>query len=485
MMEWFVIYNSEHLGPFSETVMHQLYKEGDVKDETLVWREGMDDPVSYRDQFILKTEELDFRPLEEVSESVEEVLWESDEEEDDEVPPPLPPSVIESNLKNETKEEVTVEQPEVQQEDILEEEADEDNDEDAQDYLNHLVDDEILEEAQRIESSSKKKKSFLFASIIIFVVFLIPGLVYIKNSYLSFSRPSMMSIGDFERLEEVSKDPSFTNKFAIALGQERARIWMSTNIPYEGEVILKLKAIKEKTLTNSEVIAMSKGYLKGKLVVFDEWTFTQGMKLVDGYYHVEALTTRDLEVPLILKLYPSRKTQFRFFDELLISKLSKKEYDEALGKTKKELTRNDLEFWDELKQKYRTIKMITLQIKTEMDRAFDSKNIMWIEELKKFENKYKREFGAFFTNFVIQNDESYKKLKEKKFSNKIEIISNYNRLSRLAKDIGRVSMDVFHEMETFDGIDDARKEVIRKRADKELDQIINTCDQKINIIQAY
>ncbi len=512
MMEWFVIYNSEHLGPFSETVLHQLYKEGDVKEETLVWSEGMDDPVSYRDQFILEEEELDFRPLEEVSEKVEQPLWFLDEKEDDDnVPPPLPigivqaepvkeePVTVETQLKvapvalptkkpapapvqeSQTVEEIqipvvkeTIEAP-VTQEDNMEPEE----------YLNHLVDDEIIAEAEKIEKESKRNKSFLFVGIFVFFVVLVPGVLYIKNTYLTFSRPALMSMGDYERLVEVSKDPTFTNKFAVALGQERARVWMATNLPYEGEVILKLKSIQNKTLTNTEVEAMARGYLKGKIVQFDEWTFSKGVKLVDGYYHVEAHTTRDLEVPFVFKLYPARKTQFRFFDELLISQLSKDEFNEALGKTKKELTRNDLEFWKELKQKYKTIKMITLQIKTEMDRAFDSTNVMWIEELKKFESKYKKEFGAFFTNFVIQNDQSYEKLKSKKFSNKLEIISNYNRLSRLAKDIGKVSMDVFHEMETFDGIDDARKEVIRKRADQQLDEIIKTCDQKISIIQTY
>lgn len=478
MIEWFVIYNSEHLGPFSETVLHQLYKEGDVKEETLIWREGMDDPMSYQDLFILKQEQLDFRPLKEVSEIVEKSLWDI-EQEDDELPPPLPPEITKAKFKSEVKLEVS---DEASQENsyILEEESN-----DAKKDLNDLVEGEILKKTNSIKKESKRNRTLLLLGIFLFFVVLIPATFYVKNTYLTFSRPALMSLVDFDRLVEVSKDPSFSDKFAVALGQERARIWMATNLPYEGEVILKLKSIKDKTLTNTEVEAMARGHLQGKIVEFNEWIFTNGVKLVDGYYHVEAYTPRDLKIPFLFKIYPTRKKQFRFFDELLISQLNQDEFNEALGKTKKELTHNDLEFWQELKQKYKTIKMITLQVKNEMDRAFDSKNVMWREELKKFENKYKKEFGAFFTHFVIQNDQSYERLKMKKFSNKLEIISNYHRLSSLAKDIGRVSMDVFHEMKTFDGIDDARKEVIHKKADKQLEEIIKTCDQKVSIIQTY
>lgn len=499
MMEWFVIYNNEHLGPFSEAVLHQLYKEGDVSDDTQVWKEGMDESISYKDQFLLQKEQLDFKPLSEVSDQVSEVNWDVEEDKDDDVPPPLPPGITSSAVEEQVaideveqpveldEVETSVVNKEIVEEYIdlpsFEEEVDTSLEDEEEINSEVLEDKEIVQRAKNISKDSNKSKFFLFAGVFLFILLIVPGYFVVKNIYLSFSRPAMMGVLDYARLKEVSQDPSFSNKFAIALGQERARIWLATNIPYEGEVVLKLKSIKEKTLTNTEVEAMAKGYLKGKIVEFSNWTFTKGSKLVDGYYHVEAHTTKNLIVPIVLQYLPQRKKQFRFFDEMLISQLTAEEFKEALGKTKKEQTRNDLEFWAELKQKYKTIKMITLQIKTEMERAFDSSNVMWIEELKKFESKYKREFGAFFTNFVIQNDQSYTKLKDKNFSNKIEIISNYNRLSSLAKDIGRVSMDVFHEMESFDGIDNARKEIIRKRASQKLGKIIQTCDQKIQMIQ--
>ena len=514
MIEWFVIYNNEHLGPFSENVLHQLYKEGDVKEDTLVWREGMDEAITYESQFIFTAEQQSFKPLTESTEHVKEVSWEVDED----APPPLPtpstgdvlPDAVEQVVKAkafeagsetakeeakrhdsivdqvkavkkslETSSENKIEE---KKKEVVEQEEGEEE-ENPIDYLNHLVDDEITREVHRIKKSSKRNKYFLLAGALVFLVVLVPATLFVKNIYVSFSRPEQMSILDYGRLKDISRDPSFENKFGIAVSQDRSKIWLVTNNPYEGNIVLKIKSIKDRTLTNKQVEATAKGKLRGKIAVFENWTFTKGVKMEDGYYNVEAYTTKDLDMPVVLQLYAKRKTQFRFFDEVLISQLTEEEFAQELNKTKKVQVKNDLAFWEELKQKYQTIKMITVQIKNEIDRAFTSDNINWKEELRKFETRYKREFGTFFTNFVIQNDQSYNELKQKNFTNKLEIISNYNRLSGLAKEVGKATMDIFHEMETFDGIDYARKEILWKRARLRLSNIIKTCDDKVKIIQ--
>ena len=68
MINWFVIHNSEHLGPFSEEVLHQLFSEGDIEQKTLIWKEGMDESISYEEAFLFKKEELSFKPIEETIE---------------------------------------------------------------------------------------------------------------------------------------------------------------------------------------------------------------------------------------------------------------------------------------------------------------------------------------------------------------------------------------------------------------------------------
>jgi hypothetical protein len=486
-MEWFVIYNNEHLGPFSERVLHQLFSEGDLNEQSLIWREGLENAVTYEAQFLFTKEELTFKPLVQIVEKFEtksKPKNHQSEEEDDDLPPALPTEALVRKDQPKTKTKTRHMSPEVKVE-KKSREVPETRPETLKKVqeINEIATEQIELMATKIQKEGQKNKLYFFLGIFLLLILIFPLGFYIKSTYITFSRPSLMSIDDYTRLKDVSLDKSFDNKFALATSSDRSTIWLSTNIPYEGEVYIKLKSIKDKTLSNAEIELQGQAKLRGKLVTFENWTFNKGTKLVDGYYNVEAYTITDLTIPLIEKYSPKRKQQFRFFDQVLISPMPASEFNKMLTSVTKEKVTNDQTFWIELKQKYETIKVITTQIRDEMETAFSNSNSRWEEELKKFELKYKREFGAFFTSFVIQNDESYEALKAKEFSNKMEIIANYTRLSNLAKDVGKVSMDIFHQMESFDGLDDARKENLRQEASQKLGEIIRTCEEKIQMIQ--
>jgi hypothetical protein len=76
-MNWYVISGSDHLGPFTEDVLYQLYEADDIKEETLIWQEGMEKPISYGALFI----EDEDNASEEVAST------------DDSIPPDLPPDL--------------------------------------------------------------------------------------------------------------------------------------------------------------------------------------------------------------------------------------------------------------------------------------------------------------------------------------------------------------------------------------------------------
>lgn len=46
---WYFVAVDKQLGPVAESQLRELRKGGQVKDDTFVWREGMDDWVPYRD----------------------------------------------------------------------------------------------------------------------------------------------------------------------------------------------------------------------------------------------------------------------------------------------------------------------------------------------------------------------------------------------------------------------------------------------------
>lgn len=504
MIEWFVIYNNEHVGPFAENVLHHLYEEGDFAKETLVWREGMENPVSYEDQFLLSKKEKEFIPLQSETIEGEDITWDTTLD----APPEFAFDTgddssntqkiqeIQTEDMNEVDEDTNVEQRvflDEQQETLVTDQADKEDNEKSGFNENTVEEPIIIKPAVKksdlIKRRNKgkptyeKKLKVIFLIVVLAAISFFPIRYYLDNSFQTFTRPEQMSIIDYNRLKDISLYSGKKNVFAFAISKDRSKIWLSTNNPYEGNIVIKLRSVKEKTLTNKNIEATSRAYLHGKLATFDSWTFTSGIKLEDGYYNIEAYTTKDLDVPIYEYFFSKRKKQFRFFNEVLVSQLSKENFNKELKKIKNKMTRNDLAFWQELKQKYKTIRSITAQIKGEIDKAFSSDNANWKQELSLFEVKYKSELGSFFTNFVIQNDRSYNELKTREFTNKTIIISNYYRLSTIAKEVGEVTMDIFKEMETFDGIDDARKELIWNKAQARLTKIIKMCDSKMDFIQ--
>jgi len=81
---WFVFIGQHHIGPFSKEEVHELYLKGEVKDSSLVWKEGHKDW-----QPLFKTEEFLFifeTPIK--SFSVDELSTQDD------FPPPLPVEVF-------------------------------------------------------------------------------------------------------------------------------------------------------------------------------------------------------------------------------------------------------------------------------------------------------------------------------------------------------------------------------------------------------
>ncbi|MDH5414733.1 MAG: DUF4339 domain-containing protein, partial [Flavobacteriaceae bacterium] len=50
-MEWFVIKENEHFGPYSEQALRQMHFDGIVHNSSLIWREGFENPKSYNDVF--------------------------------------------------------------------------------------------------------------------------------------------------------------------------------------------------------------------------------------------------------------------------------------------------------------------------------------------------------------------------------------------------------------------------------------------------
>ena len=56
-MEWFVITDEEHLGPYEESALLEMYENGDLTDESFIWQEGWEEAVQFQEVFVSEEEE--------------------------------------------------------------------------------------------------------------------------------------------------------------------------------------------------------------------------------------------------------------------------------------------------------------------------------------------------------------------------------------------------------------------------------------------
>lgn len=434
-MDWFIIRDQDHLGPFTQEDLEELYASNEINDETLVWNESLEESVTYGSLAL-------------------------DE------PPPLPPEF--NDVVSEQAEQIEQTEKTALVENEIEDE----------------IDDEIEDESPHPRHSSRKLQMFWF---IIFIILLTPIAIYFYQNKI-FTRPSKMSLRDYTRLTEIVEKKSEATEFVFALAQDRSMLWIATNNSNQGKVAIKLKAIKNRFLGEGEVEAFALADLKNHLVAIKDMRFKKGFKLLDGYYEIELYTPSKLNKPL-LSFVNNHKKQFQFFKKVLISTMKPEEFEKSLAKYAVKKKYNENQFWSELKQKYQTLKMITLQIQDGVRTVFGKQryvdNQMNIKKkIESFESEYKLKYGNFFTNFVIANDKSYEQLARKNFPDKVDIIANYTRLSKLARSIGLESVQVMGDLERFKQWQD-QVEVERFKEDSlaRFQKIIDICDHKISIIQ--
>lgn len=492
-MNWFIIRDQDHLGPFTNEDLDELYCSGEINDDTLVWNEDLEAAIPY-----LQINPNEPPPLPSdfvsnisdnaISDNMEEVSWEVMEDvalENETSETNI--SNIDNNYANVVRDgevlkipfpETDFDETDFAKVDVPEFEPltkyDEDEDED-----------EGLEPSERTlnEPKTHSKAKLALLTIAVFIACITPVVIYlVYNS--TFSRPAKMSIGDYERLVGMVQNKSEVTKFAFAMAQDRSLIWVATNNPYHGRVAIKLKAIKNKFLGEGEVEAFTFADLNNHLMIIKNFKFNKGVKLIDGYYEVELYTPTRLEKPF-MGIRGKHQQQFESFQNVLISTMKPDVFEKSLLKYSSRKNNNESQFWGELKQKYQTLKMITLQIQDGVRTVFlDTPNYQ--EKINSFENEYKTKYGNFFTNFVLTNEASYESLLNKTFPDKVDIISNYTRLSKLARSIGVQSAKAMDKLRTFKNWKNPKKVgALKTSLIKSFQNIIDVCDYKIGIIQTH
>lgn len=467
-MNWFVISKNEHLGPYEEDVLEQLYLAGDIGDDSLVWREGMPEPKTYR-QLLLDSKNAS-----------EDLIEDPITETDDELPPELPPEVLQMREASTPAPRPGREHKEAVHREVLGGEADEIiKDEEVEE----VKDEEEIELDEHFEDEPKSKLVKVLLGIFFLALLAAAGAagwMYYSSNLQAFSRPSKMDVKDYERLKTVAASSAKENVFAFALSKDKSSLWMATNNPLSGPVTLKISSIPGKSLSEERVVASSSSRLQDKIAHFDSFQFEKGQRLIQGWYEVEAATPVELEIPLVMSFLNPPPKRFRYLDRALLTSMKHHHFQKALERFNDKLIRNETAFWDELEQKYQTIKAIGISIHEALEKVFVKEPSAWVKNVQDFEREYTGNYGNFFTSFVIQNEEAYAEIAKKEFSDKNEVISYYTRLSRLAKGLGAVTMESLEEMRLLDepGSERKRRELKESVASK-FSSIMDEIDQNL------
>ncbi len=469
-MEWFLVRSNEHFGPFSTQVVHDLHAQGEVGDSDLLWKEGWDDAKPYSQIFAEPTQSDNENSVDELEE---------------EVPPPLPPNLLQSSETNSKKtkaENVEVKVPVVKEQSSSTRQAPIlDNEVDLSEYEAEMLEPDLEAEFIKKEKNSKFLKSLKLASILfMFLAVLIPAWMYYLSNQEMFSRPSSMSMKDFNKLMKVASNKEQQIQFASSLAVDKSRVWFATNVPLRGRVNLRLKSMPNKIL-GQKVEIEATGILDKHLIEFNNLKFIKGTKLVDGEYSAELYTDRELEVPFYQRFFSPKSRQFRHSQKFLITNLDLGDFRKQLDKFNRRKARNSDQFWEELVQKYLTVISITTEIKNAIETIFKADPDKFQLEVINFNNDYKSRYGVFFTSFVTANNQSYDRLAQKDFDDKVEIMANYNALSRLATSIGDTSMDAIDKLSRFNRMKSTNKEYdeLKEKILQPLVGIIEDCKSKV------
>ena len=439
-MNWFVINENEHLGPFKEDALTELFRAGELQNDSLIWREGLDEPGTYHDLIV------------------------------EGLPPELPPEAMGSVSDIREVKQTPVE--EQLEDEILASNSD------------------VLEAAESEAGFiAKTKRAILVATkktlrialvLAVIAAAAFGGWKYYETQTMSFARPSTMGIEDFNRLKEVAFSDSKEPVFAFALSKDKSALWMATNVASSGPLSLKITSQPGKVLANERVVALSKGVLEGRLAHFHTFDFEDGQRVVEGWYEVEATTLADLKAPLLSMFGKSPRKRFRYLDQVLLTTMKQHHFEKALAKMKEKSEQNADAFWSELGQKYQTIKAMANNIHNSLNKVFDGELGNWGQRVDAFELEYTNSFGGFFTSFVVQNEKSYEELEKKTFEEKTEIISNYARLSRLAKRLGAETMGVLELMRALENPESKEsQETLKQGVDERFGKFVSDIEENL------
>jgi hypothetical protein len=310
--EWFIFINSSHIGPYSLLEMKAFYEKRDIKENTLIWKEGMQEWIP------LKKVDL-FTPALVV----------------DEAPPPLPADVFKKT---------TIPAIFIRESDV-----------------------EAKSSGEEIGLTLPKKGinlSLKIAAIVSILSILVIGLLLYKKPAVPNFHIKSISPFNREQLENQLTINSKNMSFAIALAMDQGNLWISTNQKENLDVTIDLKSDPKNVLgdesNSEEVVVRLQGVIANHLGHFTSMKMIKGRKFYPGEYKVHIKGKKIHWINQYFKINKHDLNQdFSFDFRSLIYSGNSREFERKITERKLLRINKLLRPWQEKLEVLRTLKSLT------------------------------------------------------------------------------------------------------------------------------
>lgn len=402
-IRWFILLPTGHEGPYS---FNQLLNKN-IHPQTKIWAEGLNSPYTFskaKDAIVLA--EMPQLPSEDIIPPFPP----------DEDPPPIPDDIPDLPI-----------------------------------------------------GKTEEIESFRWKSLLLFISILgcsfLLYQIFQNQKVVGFSRPSKMSPKLYEKIRQEMKFGGWDKKifFKEYVSSDLSTIWLITESFHYCHVEAAFSSLENKLITNSseKVSFRADGELKGHVLEFKKYAFTEGNRILPGMYDIFIKAEgckwdgwapilgnffnspdQDYVANFKVVLYPNGPIAY---NEIL-TKLLKKKLDEKMKSEHHEQM-----FWEDLQQKLQTIMAISLQVEQSFYDFIGMDARKFEANLPRFISSYTKNFGHFLTNFVVSNEEYFKELQK---AGHVEMGAKrkYEAMIRLtAKSVGLESMKVIEEFQKLKG----------------------------------
>jgi len=454
---WYINQSGKNKGPFTSKEVLMFKEQGLIKSFTLMWKSGMDDWKPFFEvEGLILPPVVDLPPVPGLPDLPIDSEQKKSPSKDQLVTNLLPDIPEEEQVEHElSEEEAHIDLDEAEEVDDYEDDEYEDDEQSAPEFLEALPDDIPMD-----------NRSFpLFSSIAAgFFCLLIIGTTAIffmgdVKKELIFKNVSLEVL---KKLQTKVK----TDKFFVNFGLDKSGeiVFAKSNLAADAVVSAKFELIKNE-VHKDEVSFQSSSISRKGNIKFDDFTFNEGDKLVQGKYKVKIQAVVNDPSELLKNLVLKRPKKYTFEDTVFLIPGAKKDYLDKIEKLKINSIIKDKKVYTELEQKLQTVDNVITSIALHYRLSLGKS---WGRYAgTEFEKRYARYAGPLLQKMILDDYEGI----VKKSQAKVHAQQTANKVHVLAKDVSAWAADLKTLLDKYAKLNSRKRKSLRVKMEKRRDEL--------------